>query len=940
MGLHWRWLVVFFVALPVFWLEGGTGAWGQWDRSQTLRVGVPGSFEPFYSLHQGELSGFAIDFFDILSSRLGLSKEYVIFDSWEAADQALQAHTIDLIPNMGVTASRSNFAAFTVPYDTISISVFVRENNTNITSLQDLSHCRVGVMKLNVGEALAKQHGLYDVVVYENQNDLLIHLLSGHVDAVIFAKSVFLWAAFDAGLVKRIKAVGEPLLEVKRAIAVAKDEPALFAFLNTQLLEFLKTPTFKELYTKWHGDTMTDGFQIKHVVILAAFVLGLVVLAFNFYRKRSHRLRVAAEAGERRYKQLFTEMIAGAALHEIIVDKEGNPVDYRFLDMNPEFERMTGLRREDILNKTVREALPEIESYWIEHYGKVALTGQPIHFEEYSQDIDKYFEVRAYCPQPMQFAVIFVDVTQERKALRALKESEQRFRSILERIPEVGVSIAPDESILFVNTHLLEMTKWRREDIIGKNWFDIFIPEHDRARIRSVFKTAMQSKDWDPYSSYENEILLRDGTTRKISWSNVLSRDHNGTILDVTCLGTDMTSRIRAIEDAKQASLAKSVFLANMSHEVRTPMNGILGMLQLLKLTALDTTQEGYVQVAIDASRRLTRLLSDIIDLSKIEVGKIDIIDEDVDLRAVAQETRELFLMNIDPDAVKFDLIIDSTIPETVRGDEARLRQILTNIVGNAVKYTQRGNISLNMWNLLGGGNGTARVLFEVTDTGIGISEDMLDFVFEKFTQADTSFTRRFQGAGLGLSIVKSLVTAMKGNIAIMSEPNVGTSLFVTIPFEVRRPDQTEPDEIGSTSSSASLSVLICEDDEVNRIALREMLSSLGHRVDSATNGLEALEYLENTTYDLLLMDIQMPVLNGVDTTQRIRTDPKYSAQASIPIIAITAYAMSTDKDIFLDAGMDDYIAKPLDFDKLFQLIEKWDGKSHGIRRQEKKPED
>ncbi len=925
MGPYLRLSVLFLtVCLVSFWCRSET-VWAQKDNPHVVRAGVLRSFDPLYSVNDsGQITGFAVEFFDAFSLFAGIEREYILFDTWEEALQALQNNTIDVIPNMGITPARSKFTNYTDSYDTTSISIFVRSNNTSISSIEDLNSHRVGVVVSNIGANIAEQYGLTNVVHYENQNDLFIHLLSGHIDAAIFIKMFFLRTATESGLRDRIKVVGQPLLEMKRAIGVAKDEPELCIFLNNKLNQFIKTDAFTRIYTKWHASEQNNGYHLAEIIVSALSASALLLFGFYFYRKRANRLRRKALDGEKRYKHLFREMIAGAALHEIIVDEAGKPIDYTFLDVNPEFERMTGLRREDIINKTVLEVLHNTEAVWIEKYGDVALTGVPVHFESYSRELDKYFEVRAYCPQRGQFAVIFVDVTQERKALRALKDSEERFRHIIERIPELGVSLKPDGTIVFVNEYLLELTMWKREDLLGKNWFDLFVPEDELAKLKPVHDNFVKDQNSELYFSFENEIVLKDGTRRRIAWSNVMLRDQTGNVFEVACLGTDMTSKMKAVEEANKASLAKSVFLANMSHEVRTPMNGILGMLQLLKATPLESVQQTYVQVAVDAARRLTRLLSDIIDLSKIEVGIVNIVEEEFDVRVVARETCEMFLMIIDQEALELVMHIDERIPEKIIGDEARLRQILTNILGNAVKYTEKGRIEFNIWLVSHRASHGMRLLFEVIDTGIGISDDMFGIVFDKFTQVDTSFTRRFQGAGLGLSIVKSLVTAMGGNISIASELGQGTELRVSIPFRDNEELITEEFDALPLQVHDSLRVLVCEDDDVNNLTLREMLSKLGHQVDSASNGMGALELLRENTYHMILMDIQMPVLNGVDATKHIRTDLEFAEKASIPIIAITAYAMKTDKDRFLEAGMDDYLAKPIEFTELAAMVNRW----------------
>ncbi|MEF2145621.1 MAG: PAS domain S-box protein [Desulfovibrionaceae bacterium] len=514
---------------------------------------------------------------------------------------------------------------------------------------------------------------------------------------------------------------------------------------------------------------------------------------------QSRQIREELQRSERHLRLLFEEMMSGFALHRIICDAEGRPTDYVFLEANQEFERLTGLKRDEILGKTLLEIMPQAEETWIRNYGEVALSGKPTTFESYSSVLDKDFEVRAYSPQTGLFAVIINDISERKRTETELKKA----------------------------------------------------------------KTA-----------------------------------------------------------AEIANKSKSEFLAIMSHELRTPLSGMFGMLQLMDTTNLSEEQQEYVNTAIKSGSGLLAIIQDILDFAKMESGKLELMEEPFSLAEVLRDVRDNFMVACSEKGLRYTESLAEGLPLHLHGAKRRLRQILFNLVGNAVKFTPQGKIRLVAeWDKETQFPKTLLRL-RVEDTGIGIPEDKVDKVFDPFTQVEMSYSRKYGGSGLGLGIVRRLVELMGGNIRLESCLGQGTTIFVDLPFQVVTMAPC-PTPRALRQNGMRFKVLVVEDDRISRIAVQRLLEKHGCEVACASDGQEALDMLVTNSFDLVLMDIQMPGLDGMQVTRRIRNNPEYGHISDIPIIALTAHAMADDRTNFLNAGMDGYLAKPLDADALCDVIAK-----------------
>jgi len=524
------------------------------------------------------------------------------------------------------------------------------------------------------------------------------------------------------------------------------------------------------------------------------------------------------------------------------------------------------------------------------------------------------------------------DISRQKQVEAELRESEARFRMLYMDAPVPYQSLDESGDFIEVNNRFCETLGYTKAEIIGRNFSEFLHPDWQE-HFRENFP---RFKALGEILGVEFELRKKDGDYILVSFTGRIGRSEDGAFRQTHCVFRDITSERReedalrrAKEAAESASQAKSEFLANMSHELRTPLNGIMGMLQLIGMTATDAEQQQYVDMATQSCRRLARLLGDILDLSRIEAGKMDMHCDPFDLQDTLDAVDQVFRPFANQAGVELRIETRPPLPTTLCGDAARLQQVLNNLVGNALKFTSQGSVTVTASALPGRQPGETRILFSVKDTGIGIPEDKLGELFEPFTQAEGSYTRQFQGAGLGLSIVRRLLGLMNGNACVSSSEGSGTEFHVCIPFVTAAGAAANADSpLDTAPPFAPCRVLLAEDDPVSEAVITGQLRKANCDVIVAANGEQALEYLRESPCDLVLMDVQMPVMDGVEATRRIRRGEAGTRAAEIPIIALTAYAMAGDRERFLDAGMNDYLAKPVEMQTLLDCLSRTTSKA------------
>lgn len=483
--------------------------------------------------------------------------------------------------------------------------------------------------------------------------------------------------------------------------------------------------------------------------------------------------------------------------------------------------------------------------------------------------------------------------------------------------------------IIYVNESFTRMSGYEPEDVIGKTPKILQGPATCKKTLMELKDTLLKGK------SFKGELqnYTKDGITYWLDISITPVKDENGIITHFAAIERDITTR-KAFEKelqinreaAEVASRIKSNFLANMSHELRTPMNGIIGLSDLLIEMDLGEEPKELAEAVNSSSRNLLILLNDILDLSKIEAGELTFENIAFNLRRLTDQTSDLLRPLADKKSIQFEVIVEPSVSERIMTDPARLQQILNNLVGNAIKFTNEGHVRIK----ISQGKdyiGDPLLLLHIEDSGIGIPVEKQDAVFKKFIQADVSTARKYGGTGLGLAITKELVEMMGGEIKLKSEIGRGTTFFVELPIEIPEvqilaQNTAENHHVAHIDTSGHL--LVVDDHPVNLLFMNKVLQKIGfNNVDMASSGMEALKMAQENDYHLIFMDCQMPEMDGLEVSERIRL-MEGEKIGTVPIIAVTADAMKGAKERCIDAGMNDYISKPVDIEKLKDILRKW----------------
>jgi PAS domain S-box-containing protein len=545
---------------------------------------------------------------------------------------------------------------------------------------------------------------------------------------------------------------------------------------------------------------------------------------------------------------------------------------------------------------------------------------------------------------------VFVNAEVLATRAREVQESADQLRLLTDAAPIGIFQTDVQKRYVYTNPRWSEITGIPPEEAVGRDW-DTIISSEERAGLVAELPDGDVAEDPSRASRGDLcqrfEIRVHDATSRIViaTAKSIPGSDGGitgwvGTLADVTAEARAEAAVSEARDHANEASQLKSDFLANMSHEIRTPMNGVIGMTDLLLETDLDATQRDYAQTVRTSGEALLAILNDILDFSKVEAGKLEIENIEFNLRTLVDDVVDLLAGPAQTKGLELAAVIEGSVPAVLSGDPGRVRQVLINLVGNAIKFTRTGEIVVRIAETEVVGT-DAFVRFEVSDTGDGIEADKLAQIFQPFVQADTSTSRKYGGTGLGLAISGHLIELMGGDCGVTSRPGAGSDFWFTIPVQTDG-EQMSDDPVSPNADIVDVSapivddrsvsrsakpgpsglILLAEDNPVNQRVAAAMLEHLGFRVDVVADGAEAVKAATLTSFRAILMDCQMPVLDGYEATSEIRRLEGTSPRT--PIIAVTASAMKSDQQRCLAAGMDDYLPKPLSLKSLAAMLDRW----------------
>ena len=709
-------------------------------------------------------------------------------------------------------------------------------------------------------------------------------------------------------------------------------------------------------------------------------ISGVITIAHEVTEQVLVRKKI--EESEAKYRSLFNSIDAGFCILEVLFNENEMPHDYRFLEANNAFEKQTGLI--DAVGKTMKEMVHGLEQYWFDIYGRIAKTGKPERFENEAKALSSYYEVYAFPVGEAgenRIGVLFNDITERNQTEEKIRESEKQLAFDLadaKKLQTFSTQIIHEENIDLLYEQLVDAAIALMHSDMAS--IQLYHPEKKQLELltfkgfhpeaaahwqwistdsKSVCCAAMSNGERSIVSDLEkDELTAKTGGMnyyqlsgiRAVQSTPLISR--NGDLVGMISThwrkphkpserklqlfdvlarqAADLIERKKTEEKlmeakifAENATKSKQQFLSNMSHEIRTPLNSILGFANVLLKTELGEEQKEFLHAIKTSGNSLNLLINDILDLAKVDAGRMTFVEQPFEIHKSIKSILYSFDLKIKEKNLELIKEYDSKIPSILLGDSVRLNQIVLNLISNAVKFTHKGKIILIV-KLLHEDEENVNIEISVSDTGIGIATDKINSIFNLFEQAELSTSNSYGGTGLGLAIVKQLIEEQGGSISLKSKLGEGSTFSFILPFRKTNIKSEEEIEIPTLNSKTkNMRVLVAEDVALNQLLIKIILNDFGFEHEIVSNGKLAIEKMQTNTYDIILMDLQMPEMNGYEATEYIRKTLK----SQIPIIALTADVTTADVSKCKEFGMDDYISKPISekllYNKIVGLVKK-----------------
>lgn len=900
------------------------------DHKSELVVATETNYPPLSFMESGQWHGISADMIHLIEKNLGVTFSYLDPQNLDSIFANSKSGKPGIITSVKETAERNQFLSFTPVYITLPTVVIINKNSPLGAWPQAYMGKQVGVSKGYSVQGYLEQH--YPNIKLVLATDDLVNLKKlsfGEIDAVVMdtaSASYFI----EKEKITNLRVSDKFEYAYDLSFAVRKDLPILRDILSKSLSNISENDK-KMLFNKWvnvKDEPLTLVWQLYHNYFIAsAFLIGILIVLFVFDQRRK---KIISDS------YLYTRSLIEASLDPLVtIDSEG-----KITDVNQATIQVTGVSKDKLIGSDFSSYFTD-ENKAREGYLLVWKNGSVRDYHlaiRHSSGMitDVLYNATLYRSPDGKAQGIFAaarDITKQLRTEAEIKIAQER----IEAAASAGLIGVWDwdvpNNILMWDKAMYKLYGLKEGDFGGayEAWARAIHIE-DKEYTEGEIQAALDGKrEYCP----QFRIIWPDGSTHYIKAISKTFYDEQRKPLRMLGINYDMTEQKQIEKElyqakiaAEAANMAKSRFLATMSHEIRTPMNGILGMAQLLDLPSItEGERRDFAKVIINSGNTLLTLLNDILDLSKIEAEKVQIEAVVCSPGVIINEIKNLFNEAAVKKNLRIETELTSNMDEYYLTDPTRLRQMLSNLTNNAIKFTLNGSVRITASELERNAQG-AILEFAVKDTGVGIPQDKLPLIFQPFSQTDSSNTRKFGGTGLGLSIVRGLARWMGGDVGLESVEGQGSRFWFSVRVGVvssHQENKSSNMSSGVTVSKVrplSYRVLVVEDDPVNRKVVTAILNKLGGNVDIAENGQQALDLVVNGgSFDLILMDVQMPVMDGNTATKKIRNWEKINNQKRIPIIALTADAFLEDSQRCLDSGMDNVLVKPISIEKLHGAI-------------------
>lgn len=887
-----------------------------------IRLGPDSSWPPFSYVEDGEFKGIASEYIRIFERRLGVRFEQVPITSWTETLESAKARTVDVLPCVGETDDRKAFLAFTKPYLDFPLIIVMRTGARFVGGLSDLTGMTVAVPRDNYQhERLAADFPALHLLLTQDDAEALQAVSLGKADAFVGNLAVATYHIERLGLTNLKVAAPTELERSRLAFAVRSDWPELVRLIQ-RVLDSMPAEEHAGIRRRWIAIDYEYGLDPREVwryVATAALIVAtllVVIGVWNASLQRQIRHRIRAE-------HVLQTTLDNMAQGILMVDREG-----RTLESNAQYCRLLGVPLDFMkTNPSVRDVFGkwcELNDLGTDELDKLMenASRQDAFVYELTRWDGTVLEV-FHNPLPQGgFVRTYTDVTVRKRA----EEQTLRYQFIANSVKDMMSVVNLDYRYEAVNDAWCEAMGIGRDAAVGMHVEDLTEPEAYEHMVRPSLRQCFEGRQ----VSYQSRIRFDSRKDREylVTMYPYAGEGHVSHAIVVTRDITDEVeaeNRIReAKESAESANRAKSVFLASMSHEIRTPMNAILGFSQLLlRDSGLTPEQRGHIQMISRSGEHLLGLINDVLDMSKIEAGKASLNPASFDLHAMLSDLEAMF--RVRTDAKHLRLIFESTesLPRFIRADEGKLRQIVVNLLGNAVKFTTEGGVVLRAEAHVAQ-NGQHHLLFEIEDTGPGIGADEMDRVFEPFGQGKVGAQTQ-GGTGLGLAISRQFVRLMGGDMSLSSSPGYGSVFRFDVCADPALLEDVAKPAVsrrvaGLRPGQPKYRILVVDDKEENAVLLRELLVRAGLLVRTATNGVEAVDAFLQWQPDFIWMDLRMPVMDGHEATAKIRS---HEGGQNTPIVALTASAFREERDAIVGGGFTDCVSKPFRNEEIFGALER-----------------